>query len=322
VERRGSGPKVAKLSVDQITFFFYTHSGIYAPLDPPLCGILSQISPFCDGIVIALTSSRRFNNEKGTAMHKILLVEDSPEAGQFIIRTFGPSVQIEWVKTISDATQVLNRREFDLMILDGVLPDGDGFQFCSVLQTQERWKSMPIIMVTAKSSISDKVMAFSVGAEDHIAKPFEALELKARVEARLRKKEQRLRASDVIIINDIEINKRTQKVHLNENGSSQELDLTPREFKILLLLAGRPNVVISRDDILKTVWGENVHVFPRSVDTHVSKLRKKLGVRAAMIASVHGAGYRFRSDSKASAPMRMDFGSDGAEVKLQLGHVG
>jgi DNA-binding response OmpR family regulator len=191
-----------------------------------------------------------------------------------------------------------------------------------VVQTQERWKAMPIMMVTAKTSISDKVMAFSVGAEDHISKPFEALELKARVEARLRKKEQRLRASDMIVVNEIEINKRTQKVHINENGTVTELDLTPREFKILLLLAGRPNVVISRDEILKTVWGENVHVFPRSVDTHVSKLRKKLGARATMIASVHGAGYRFRHDAKASAPLRMDFGSSDGAVKLQLGHVG
>ena len=252
-------------------------------------------------------------------MHKILMVEDSAEAGQFVQRIFGPTIQMDWVRTVGDAMRQLEAREYDLMILDAVLPDGDGFQLASVLQTEERFKAMPIIFVTAKNSVSDKVMAFSCGVEDYVSKPFDALELKARVEARLRKKDQRMKASDIVFLSDVEINKRTQKVHININGVSEEIMLTPREFKILLLLASRPNVVVSRDEILKTVWGENIHVYTRSVDTHVSKLRKKLGEKADLIVSVHGAGYRFKGEAAKQAPLRIELGGD---VRLQLGHVG
>lgn len=251
---------------------------------------------------------------------RILLVEDSLEAGTLVCRTFGPSVQIEWVKSLGEATRALRDREFDLVLLDVQLPDGDGYQFCSLLQTEERWRNVPVIMLTSRSSISDRVMAFSVGAEDFLAKPFDSLELKARVEARLRKKEMRSLASDVVVCSDLEINKRTQKVNLNANGSSQEIDLTPREFKILLLLASKPNAVVSRDEILRTVWGENIHVYPRSVDTHVSKLRKKLGPKAELVVSVHGSGYRFKGETAHRAPLRLDFGSEVS--RLSLGHAG
>lgn len=252
-------------------------------------------------------------------MYKILLVEDSTEAAQLVQRALGRPMHIEWARTVREASNLLAKKEFDLLLLDAHLPDGDGFHLCSLLQAQGGAHTMPIILLTAKNSISDKVMAFSLGADDFISKPFDGLELKARVEARLRKRESSQIASDVILCGDLEINKRTQKVHLITDGTSREIELTPREFRILLLLASQPNAVLSRDEILNKVWGENVHVYTRSVDTHVSKLRKKLGEKGELINSVHGMGYRLKNE----APRRtaLEFGT--AETpSLRLGHVG
>ena len=114
-----------------------------------------------------------------------------------------------------------------------------------------------------------------------------------------------IRASDVIICGDFEIDKRTQRATINEDGVSRELILTPIEFKMLLLFASKPDVVHSRDKILDSVWGSNVHVYARSVDTHVSKLRKKLGSKMDCIMSVHGSGYRMTAPENDRAVQRL-----------------
>jgi DNA-binding response OmpR family regulator len=174
-----------------------------------------------------------------------------------------------------------------------MLPDGDGYQLCSVLQSQQETQDIPVIFLTSKNSTSDKVLGFSVGAEDYIAKPFDPLELRARVDARFRKLQKERSRQDVTRIGGIEINKASQKASILRPSGKQEVDLTPIEFKLLLFLAKEPNRVFNRDDILNGVWGEEIHVFNRSVDTHISKLRKKLGEYSKCIQSVHGSGYKF-----------------------------
>ncbi len=252
-------------------------------------------------------------------MFKVLLVEDSSDSYQLVNRALGGSVHLEWARTQREASTLLEKKDFDLILLDVMLPDGNGFQLCSVLQTHERWKNIPVILLTAKSSVHDKVMAFSIGADDHISKPFDSMELKARVDARLRKRERLIQASDTVICNDIEINKRTQKVRVMDSGENRELDLTPMEFKILLLMASKPNVVLTREEILNKVWGENIHVYNRSVDTHVSKLRKKLGSKGENIVSVHGTGYRFVSEATEKPVLNID---NGAGPDLRFGRSG
>jgi DNA-binding response OmpR family regulator len=238
-------------------------------------------------------------------MYKILVVEDSAEAYRLVHNALGTMYKLEWAKTRKDAAQMLEKTIYDLILLDGTLPDGDGFQLCSLLQAHESWATIPVILLTSRNSVMDKVMAFSVGADDFIAKPFEPLELRARIEAKLRRRERQIRASDVIICGDFEIDKRTQRAVINEDGVTRELVLTPIEFKMLLLFAGKPDVVHSRDKILDAVWGSNVHVYARSVDTHVSKLRKKLGSRQDCIMSVHGSGYRMTAPENDRAVQRL-----------------
>jgi two-component system alkaline phosphatase synthesis response regulator PhoP len=226
-------------------------------------------------------------------MHTVLLVEDSKDAFHLVKSALGSSVQLEWASSFRLATEMLSKTQFDLILLDVTLPDGDGYQLCSVLQTNKQLKGTPVIFITAKSTIADKVLGFSVGADDYIPKPFDRIELKARVDARLRRCDLEKIRSDVIRLGDIEVNKAIQKAYVYKDNKPVEIDLTPIEFKILLHLSKDTGKVSSRDEILNSVWGDSINVVNRSVDTHMSKLRKKLGSRANLITSVHGAGYRF-----------------------------
>lgn len=235
-------------------------------------------------------------------MHSVLLVEDSSDAFHLVKRALGSSIQLEWAKSLSEASRNLQKKVFDLILLDVMLPDGDGYRLCSILQTDDHLKNVPVIFLTAKNSVSDKVLGFSVGADDFVSKPFDALELKARIDARLRKRDREKVESDMLRLGDIEINKSTQKVLVFENGKAIDIDLTPIEFKLLLFLSKELNKVYSRDEILNSVWGESIHVYSRSVDTHISKLRKKLGAKSDYIESVHGSGYRFVVDESTKAP--------------------
>jgi two-component system, OmpR family, phosphate regulon response regulator PhoB len=253
------------------------------------------------------------------AQFKVLLVEDHVDAYQLVQRALGTRVQLEWAKTQKEAAAALEKKDFDLILLDVMLPDGDGFHLCSILQAHEKWCNIPVIILSAKNTVPDKVLGFSVGADDFIAKPFDALELRARVDAKLRKRERDMVAADTIVFDDLEINKSTQRVSLNEEGRTSEIDLTPIEFKLLLFLANRANTVVTRDQILDTVWGESVHVYSRSVDTHISKLRRKLGTKGQYIQSAHGAGYRFATPVNTNRQINLDYSNAST---LQYGRMG
>jgi DNA-binding response OmpR family regulator len=226
---------------------------------------------------------------------RILAIEDSLETFQLIRRALGSTYQLEMAKSAREASEMLARNTYDLILMDVQLPDGDGFKLCSLLQSSGNFDSIPIVFLTAKNSVSDKVLGFQLGADDFITKPFDQLELKARVDSKIRRLERDKRENDIVRVGDLEINKSSQKALVTADGNTTELDLTPLEFKLLLLLATKPNHVFSRDEILNTVWGEAIHVYSRSVDTHISKLRKKLDTYSGLIESVHGTGYRIGS---------------------------
>lgn len=234
-------------------------------------------------------------------MHNVLIIEDSPEIFRIVERFLGQDVHLTWAKTVNEAETFLRQRTFDLIILDVILPDGDGFDFFSKAQAEGVLADVPVVFLTSKGAIQEKVLGFSLGAEDYIVKPFDPMELKARVEAKLKKRDRSKLQADTLRWNGLEINKSSQRVWINESGKPEEIHLTSIEFKLLILLASHPHRVFSRDDILDAVWGQSLYVYPRSVDTHISKLRKKLGPGAKFIESVHGSGYRFRAN-KESAP--------------------
>jgi DNA-binding response OmpR family regulator len=120
-------------------------------------------------------------------MYKVLLVEDSSESYELVKRALSSSVQLEWAKSLADAYKAIQKKSFSLILLDVMLPDGDGYRLCSIMQNDDRIEKVPVIFLTAKNSVSDKVLGFLVGGDDFITKPFDMNELRTRVEARLRK---------------------------------------------------------------------------------------------------------------------------------------
>lgn len=224
-------------------------------------------------------------------MDKILLVEDSKEIHQMVMQSVSQIAELTWAKTIQEARSFLALSTYNLMILDVDLPDGNGIEFCSSIQTSH--SQIPVFFLTAHLNLSDKVMGFSAGADDYITKPFSPLELRARIEGRIRKNKLQSTQSDNMKWKELQIKKGQQEVLILEKGVFKKIDLTSLEFKILLYLASRHGQVVDRDQILNDIWGKDIHVYQRSVDTHVSKLRKKLGEASSVLESIHGSGYKF-----------------------------
>jgi DNA-binding response OmpR family regulator len=179
-----------------------------------------------------------------------------------------------------------------MILLDVKLPDGDGFQMATEIQADPRLKAIPLIFITAQGSLSDRVFGFNLGADDYIVKPFEILELKARVEARLKKMEEQSRGVEILRRGPLEVHLTAQKVFVVAADRRADLDLTPIEFKILVHLVQKPLQIWSREELVKSIWGDGVHMSDRNVDTHVSKLRKKLGTLGRSLRAVHGSGYQ------------------------------
>ena len=226
-------------------------------------------------------------------MRRILLVEDCEEAALLVKATLGKSYQVVIAPTASEVLQLVERTVFDLILMDVVLPDGDGFKLCAQLQNSEKSRDIPIIFLTGKADVEDKVMGFSLGADDYVAKPFNPVELRARVEAKLTKLSQRKQVEESIRKGDLHINVSFQKAYLSEGDSEKDLGLTPIEFKLLYYFARNEEHVLSREQLLTALWGHAVEVVDRTIDKHISTLRQKLGSRAHYIETVPRSGYRF-----------------------------
>jgi len=177
----------------------------------------------------------------------------------------------------------------DLIILDLMLPDVDGFEICKYLRGQERFSSIPIIMLTAKTEETDKIVGLELGADDYVTKPFSPRELVARIKVILRRTNNSNKAHDLINfenILEIDLNRYEVKV------KDKKIDLTTTEFKILRLLSEKPGWVYSRDQLLDYLWGNDKIVVDRTIDVHIKNLREKLGPAGEYIKNIRGVGYK------------------------------
>lgn len=179
----------------------------------------------------------------------------------------------------------------DLVILDLMLPDADGFEVCKYMKKDEKLANIPIIMLTARDEESDKILGLELGADDYVTKPFSARELVARVKAVLRRQSTKEPEpkTDIIKIKDILVMD-LNKYEVLVNG--KKIDLTPTEFRIMQLLASRKGWVFSRNQILDYLWKEEKYVLDRTIDVHIRNIREKLGEAADFIKSVRGIGYK------------------------------
>ncbi|MGZ3722470.1 MAG: response regulator transcription factor [Bdellovibrionales bacterium] len=227
-------------------------------------------------------------------MRNMLVIEDNAEM-RILVEAALDEYQLTFSSTLKEAKEALLKKKFEMILLDLGLPDGDGLKFLAELSGQPETKDIPVIVLTGKSETVNKVMAFSIGAEDFVSKPFDPLELKARVAAKLRKSEKAQQLSEVLRIGDLKIDVLKQKVWINRSASDAEaVELTSLEFKLLLNFVRAPERVFTRDYLLTEVWGMNVSVTDRTVDTHVGHLRKKLAHSRTKIETVIGSGYRFQ----------------------------
>ena len=213
---------------------------------------------------------------------KLLLVED--EDAIAVPLAEGLRREGFVVERVGTGKEALEASEPDLVLLDVGLPDTDGFSVCRELRSRS---SVPIIMVTAKGEEVDRVVGLEVGADDYVVKPFGIRELVARIRAVSRRTGERAPAQGATKIGPLEIDARSRRVSVD----GAEIDLTPKEFDLLALLASDPGAVVSRARILQDVWETTWYGSAKTIDVHVAALRKKLG-HPSWIETVRGVGLR------------------------------
>lgn len=231
-------------------------------------------------------------------LYRILIIEDSDEMQLAVSQALKQECDCTIAKSNREARALLEKAEFDLVLLDLTLPDGDGFKICNFVRQTESLKGLPIIFLTGRAEIEDKEMAFSIGADDYLVKPLTGRELKARVLGRVRRERSKVEGS--FSIGNIRLNFSMQTAVVSDPGGEKALETTPLEFKVLSYFSRNEDHILSRDQILTAVWGENVHLLERTVDAHISHIRKKLQRAGAdyTIQPVHGFGYKFCANKK------------------------
>lgn len=220
---------------------------------------------------------------------RILVVDDEPDAIELI--RFNLKASGYEVLTAEDGEEALAKaRKFspDMILLDVMLPEIDGLEVCKILRRDPATASLPIIMLTAKASEIDRVLGLEFGADDYVTKPFSPRELMLRVRNLLKRKESSKEEVERFQVRDIELDVSKYEVKI----MGQPIDLTPTEFKLLQILIERKGRVQSRDRLLQDVWGYDQLIDTRTVDTHVRRLREKMGEAANYVATVRGVGYR------------------------------
>jgi DNA-binding response OmpR family regulator len=226
--------------------------------------------------------------------NKILVVEDLPEYHKLIQVCLGYKYQIDIADTLASARQKLKINTYKLILLDVLLPDGSGFDFCREIQAEENSQETPIVFLTAKNSTSDKVLGFSIGVDDYIVKPFDPAELVARVDLRILKAMKKRQIEENFKKGPLRFELAGLRLYVENQDTEKKVDMTPIEFKILLKLAQNTNRVFSRQQILDSVWGYNVFIDDRSIDKHISSIRKKIDPYQKFIKTVSGIGYEFK----------------------------
>jgi two-component system phosphate regulon response regulator PhoB len=222
---------------------------------------------------------------------KILIIEDEPDIRKTLeYNITREGYEVISASSLSEGRQKLESDSFTLLLLDLMLPDGSGLDLFRELKQDKSLSSMPVIILTAKDDEVDKVVGFELGADDYVTKPFSVRELILRVKAVLKRGE---RKSDNVEVQrqfgELKIDVDSHEVFVND----EQVNLTALEFKLLRQLVDRRGRVQSRDQLLSDVWGYSSDVTTRTVDTHIKRLREKLGDMGKYVQTIRGVGYKF-----------------------------
>jgi two-component system phosphate regulon response regulator PhoB len=220
---------------------------------------------------------------------RILIIEDDRDIVEMIEYNLKEEgYQVTSAFDGEKGIELAKREKPDLVILDIMLPAIDGFEVCRSLKQYQPTAHIPVIILSAKSRETDKVVGLELGADDYVTKPFSPRELLARIKAVLRRHKEQ--PAGEIRIGQVVIDNVRHKVEVR----GQEIELTATEFRLLEALAKRPGAVLSRSQLLDAVGADESMVYDRTIDAHVKSLRRKLGRAKDYIETVRGIGYRFR----------------------------
>lgn len=240
------------------------------------------------------------NQGRIVSQERILFVEDSRQIQLIVQAALSPSYQLVCAGSLTEADKYLDDdRGYDLILLDIVLPDGTGFELCDRIRQRSKLQSVPVIFLTGQTDLDAKLKGFSSGADDYLVKPFEPQELIARVQARLKQRRTMRSQASLFDVGGFQVDLGTQKIfRVASDGNREDLNLTPNELKLFAHLLRNPGQAFSREQLLRDLWGNDVHVTERTVNTHISSLRKKLGDRAENIRFVPAQGYIFEMKNR------------------------
>jgi len=233
------------------------------------------------------------NARAGTTstMATILIVEDEVDLREMLSESLDQAgYRTLTAGTVAEARRQLEQHAPDLVLLDWMLPDTTGINWLRQVRRIDKFKSLPVILLTARGEVSDRVSGLDSGADDYIVKPFSLKELQARIRSRLRSADDK-EDLDRLEVGGIMLDSGTHRIM----ADSQEVSVGPTEFRLLRHFMSNPDRVYSRSQLLDSVWGHQVFIEERTVDVHIRRLRKALEPvdKAALIQTVRGAGYRF-----------------------------
>jgi two-component system, OmpR family, phosphate regulon response regulator PhoB len=222
-------------------------------------------------------------------MSTVLVIEDEPDLAELVrFHLSRAGFAVEVAHSGRAGLDAIRRARPALVVLDLMLPDLSGTDVCRELRADAKLRDLPVLMLTARADEVDRVVGFELGADDYVTKPFSPRELVLRVRAILRRAEGEPQHTPVLRRGVLQLD--PERHHCSVEGSAVEL--TAKEFRLLEVLMSRPGHVMTRQRLLDDVWGSDITVTERTIDTHLKRLREKLGAAGDLIETVRGVGYR------------------------------
>jgi len=221
---------------------------------------------------------------------RILVVDDEPDILELVrLALVEAGFAVETAASGAAALAALRRAPPALVVLDLMLPDVSGTELCRMIRARPEWAGVLVLMLTAKGDEVDRIVGFELGADDYVTKPFSPRELVLRVRALLRRRASPSGEPGVLERDGVRVDLERHRCFVD----GREVGLTAKEFQLLATLIRRPGRVLTREQLLDEIWGSDITVTLRTIDTHLKRLREKLGRGADRIETVRGVGYRF-----------------------------
>ena len=235
-------------------------------------------------------------------MPNLLLIEDDARLAGLVSDYLGQAgFTVDHAASVALARQRLARHRPDLVLMDVMLPDGDGLALTTELRQSPRQQGLPILMLTARGDPADRILGLEIGADDYLPKPFEPRELLARVRALLRRAQPGAPAAERLVVGDLEIDLSARQARID----GRPCDLTGHQFDILVVLARHAGRVLSRDQIMEALRGQSLDSYDRSIDVHVSRIRSTIEHdprSPKRLLTVRGVGYLLTRSAQSASP--------------------